>query len=156
MRGGSQEEPLKHALKFLSYRARSEAEVRAKLKQLGFPQQSILSTLERLRSLNLLNDESFARSWARSRAEGRGYGPLKVERELRQKGISQAITSQAVQETFGGQATKEKARHLLEKRFRGQDLANAKIMRRAVGFLQRRGYRDAMIAELLRRPFGDD
>jgi len=148
-RGGNQEEALKRAYKFLSYRPRSEAEVRTKLGQLGFPRKSVDTTLEKLRSLSLLNDEAFARDWARGRAEGRGYGPLRIERELRQKGIEKSVIGQIVQETFGPQEGKERARALLEKRFRGKDLGDRKVLHRAVGFLQRRGYRSSVIAEVL-------
>lgn len=146
---------LKRAYKFLSYRPRSEAEVRAKLNQLGFPQKSIDTALEKLRSLKLLDDESFARGWARGRAEGRGYGPLRVERELRQKGIAQPVIRQVVRETFSQGGGKERARVLLEKRFKGKDLGDRKILNRAVSFLQRRGYRDSVIAEVLKMPTED-
>lgn len=152
---GNPEDALKRAYKFLSYRPRSEAEVRAKLGQLGFPQKSVDTTLEKLRSLSLLNDEAFARDWAQGRAEGRGYGPLRIERELRQKGIAKSLISQVVQETFGRQEGKERARALLEKRFRGKDLGDRKVLHRAVGFLQRRGYRSAVIAEVLRMSVED-
>lgn len=152
---GSPEAALKRAYKFLSYRPRSEAEVRAKLGQLGFPQKSVDTTLEKLRSLSLLDDDSFARGWAQGRADGRGYGPLRIERELRQKGIAKSLISQVVKETFGREEGKEKARALLEKRFRGKDLDDRKILSRAVAFLQRRGYRSSVIAEVLRLPTED-
>src|SRR3989304_3340299 len=97
----SEEEALQRAFKFLSYRPRSEAEVRTKLNQLGFPRKSVDTTLEKLRTLSLLNDEAFARDWARGRAEGRGYGPLRIERELRQKGIEKSDIQEVVRETFG-------------------------------------------------------
>lgn len=148
----SPEEALKRAYKFLSYRPRSEAEVRAKLSQLGFPQKSVETTLEKLRTLNLLDDEIFARGWVRARAEGRGYGPLRIERELRQKGIAKSVISQVVKESFGLEEGKERARALLEKRFRGKDLGDRKVLHRAIGFLQRRGYRSSVIAEVLKEP----
>ncbi len=154
--GGSEEEALRSAFKFLSYRSRSEAEVRTKLAQLAFPQKIIESTLEKLRSLKLLNDKAFAQSWTLSRVEGRGYGPLRIERELRQKGVAESLISQILDETFGRQEGRERARLLLEKRFRGKDLSDPRILRRAVSFFQRRGYRDAVIAEILRQPFGDE
>lgn len=150
--GGSQEEALQRAFKFLSYRPRSEAEVQAKLTQSGFSPQDVNAILEKLRSLNLLNDETFARGWARGRAEGRGYGPLRIERELRQKGIAKPLISQVVKETFGREEGKEKARGLVEKRFRGKDLGDRKVLHRAVAFLQRRGYRSSVIAEVLKQP----
>ena len=153
---GSPEEALKRAFKFLSYRARSEVEIRLKLTQLGFSQKITETTLEKLRSLNLLNDETFARGWAREKGEVRGYGPLRVERELRQKGVAQSLIGQIVQETFGQQETKERAKKLLEKRFGDKDLSNKKILRRAVAFLQRRGYRNWVIAELIDQTLRDD
>lgn len=154
-RDGSQEDALQRAYKFLSYRPRSEAEVRAKLSQLGFPHKSIDTTLEKLRSLKLLDDESFARGWAQARAEGRGYGPLRIERELRQKGVTRSVIQEVVRETFGRNEGREKARGLLEKRFRGKDLSDRKILHRAVAFLQRRGYRSSVIAEILKTPLED-
>lgn len=152
MSNESHEEALKRALKFLGYRPRSEKEVRTKLTRLTFSQETIEATLKRLRSLDLLNDEAFARDWASARVEGRGYGPLRIERELRQKGIAKALVNQVVRETFKQQEGKERARALLERRFRGQDLNDRKILQRAVAFLQRRGYRNSVIAEVLRQP----
>jgi regulatory protein len=152
---GAEEEALKRAYKFLSYRPRSETEVRAKLSQLGFPRKNIDTALEKLRCLKLLDDESFALGWARRRAEGRGYGPLRIERELRQKGIARAVAREVVRETFGSQGGKEKARTLLEKRFRGKDLSDRKILSRAIAFLQRRGYPGSVIAEVLKLPLED-
>lgn len=155
MSGGSQDEALKRAIKFLSYRARSEAEVRSKLAQSGFSPKIIEPTLEKLRSLKLLDDEAFARSFAEARIEDRGYGPLRVERELRQKGVAKALVGRLLEETFARSGGKERARALLERRFRGKDLSDAKNLRRAVGFLRRRGYRDAVIGEILRQPLDD-
>jgi len=146
---GTPQGALRAALKFLGYCPRSEAEVQAKLKQLAFPQNIIETTLEKLRLLNLLNDETFARNWILGRVEGRGYGPLRVERELRQKGIAQAVIRQVMGETFGQGEGKEKARTLLERRFRGKDLGDRKVLHRAIAFLQRRGYRDSVIGEIL-------
>jgi len=87
--------------------------------------------------------------------EDRGYGPLRIERELRQKGISRPLICQIVEETFGLEQGKERAKRLLAKRFGGQDLGDTRVLRRAVAFLQRRGYHDSVIAELLKQPFDD-
>ena len=152
---GNPEDALKRAYKFLSYRPRSEAEVRAKLTQLGFPRKSVDTTLEKLRSLSLLNDETFAKGWARGRAEDRGYGPLRIERELRQKGVAKLLIQEVVRETFGLQEGKEMARVLLEKRFKGKDLGDRKVLHRVISFLQRHGYRSSVIAEVLKMPLDE-
>ena len=62
---------------------------------------------------------------------------------------------EALRETFGEGEGREKARVLLEKKFRGKDLEDQKILRRAVAFLQRRGYRGSDITEILKTPVED-
>ena len=149
MSGGTPQEALQRALRYLSFRARSEREVRDKLRLLGFPSKTIESTLERLRTLNLLNDEQFARTWAVTRVEGQGFGPLRIEKELRAKGVSRSLIDQTVVEAIGPAEGRERAQALLEKRFANKDLRDPKVRRRVAGYLQRRGYRNSVIAEVL-------
>jgi regulatory protein len=155
MTSGTFEDALKRALKFLSYRARTEEQVRVKLTQLGFPLTTVEATLERLRSLNFLNDETFARDWALTRATNHGYGLQRIARELRQKGISESLINPILQEAFAEQGERERAKALLQKRFSGKDFKDNKVLRRAIGFLQRRGYRDSDIMEALGQPLDD-
>jgi regulatory protein len=112
--------------------------------------------LEKLCSLNYLNDETFARNWARSRAETRGYGPKRIEQELRTKGVAPALVREVVGETFGQVDESKKAKSLLEKRFKSKQLDDPKMLRRAAGFLQRRGYSSKVILGLLKQPLEDD
>jgi regulatory protein len=156
MRGPKADNAFNRAVKLLRYRARSEAEIRKKLQQLGFSDTVTASTLKKLRDLKLLDDAAFASNWALSRVEGQSYGPLRVDKELRQKGIAQPIISQILDELFGQQQGKQKARLLLEKKFGHKDLTEPKILRRAIVFLQRRGYRDSIIAAILPQSAGDD
>ncbi len=155
MSSGTAEEALKRALKFLGYRARTEEQVQIKLTQLGFPQTTVEATLERLRSLNLVNDETFARDWAMTQATNHGYGLQRIERELRQKGISESLIGPILQETFAEQGERERAKAIVQKRFAGKDLRDDRILRHAIAFLQRRGYRDSDIVELLGQPLDD-
>ncbi len=112
--------------------------------------------LEKLRSLKYLNDEAFAENWARSRAETRGYGPKRIEQELRTKGIGQALIREVMRETFDQVDESARAKSLLEKRFKSKQLDDPKMLRRAVGFLKRRGYSSKVIFDLLKYPLEDD
>jgi len=112
--------------------------------------------LEKLCSLNYLNDETFARNWAHSRAEARGYGPNRIEQELRTKGIDQALIRQVVRETFDQVDESARARLLLERRFKSKQFDDPRMLRRAAGFLQRRGYSRKVIFDLLKHPLEDD
>ncbi len=155
MRGRSTEEALKCAIKYLGYRARSEEEVRVKLTQLGFLEKSIKATLERLRLLKVLNDEDFARGWALSRAKGREYGPLRIERDLRRKGISGSLIRPILEEAFAEQGEMERAKRLLKKKFSGKDMGDKKVILGAAAFLQRFGYHNTVIEELLGQSLRD-
>ena len=155
MRGGSTEEALKCAIKYLGYRARSEEEVRVKLTQLGFPEKCVKATLERLRLLKVLDDEDLARDWALSRAKGREHGPLRIEKDLRQKGISTSLIRSILEEAFTDKGETEGAKRLLENKFSGRDMSNKKVIRRAASFLQRFGYHNTVIEELLGQSLRD-
>ena len=119
---------------------------------LGFSAVITDRTLAKLRSLNYVDDNAFARGWARGRAQNLGYGPRRIRHELRDKGIPPSLIAEAMREVFQPGAEKAQANTLIEKTFRGKDLENPKILRRAIGFLQRRGYASGVIAEVLRRP----
>lgn len=91
-----------------------------------------------------------ARNWAQGRAESRGYGPKRIEQELRARGIRESLIRAVVRETFEHPGEKEQAKKLLEKRFKETDLSEPKVLRQAAAFLQRRGYSDKVISDLLR------
>ncbi|MGH7843554.1 MAG: regulatory protein RecX [Candidatus Binatia bacterium] len=154
MRGPKADNAFNRAVKLLRYRDRSEAEIRAKLNQLKFSKSAIETALKRLASLHLLNDDSFARNWALTRVEQRGYGPLRVALELQQKGISKPLINEIIVAAFAGAnaGVTARAKNLLERRFRGKDLHNPKNLRRAAALLERRGYPSSVIVELLGQP----
>jgi regulatory protein len=147
---------LECALRFLGYRARSTAEVHEHLISRGYSAAAAGAALEKLHSLSYLNDESFAHDWAAARFVSRGYGPKKIEQELRSKGISDAVIRDVLRETCGPHSEAERARRLLERKFDGENVADPKVARRAAGFLQRRGYTPQVIGALLKYPAQDD
>jgi regulatory protein len=112
--------------------------------------------IEKLQSLHYLNEEAFARSWALTRAQSRGFGPKRIEQELKHKGIGQSLIQEALRETFEQVDEAERAKRLLTRHFKGGDLTEPKTLRRAAAFLQRRGYSSNVIFNLLRYSIEDD
>jgi regulatory protein len=147
---------LQSALRYLGYRPRSEAEVRRLLQQRGYLPATTDAAIRRLFSLNYLNDEDFARNWARSRAQESGYGPRRIEQELRSKDIEPSIVRDAVREAFAPLDEAAQAKRVLTKRFKSANLKEPTALRRAASFLQRRGYSSKVIFDLLRYPVEDD
>jgi regulatory protein len=152
----SQEDALQRGLRFLGYRPRSESEVLNYLIGWGYSAGVAESTLVKLRSLGYLDDESFARNWARSRSESRGYGPNRIEQELRAKGVARPLIQAAVREAFGPGDEAEKATLLLKKKFKNKKLDDPKTLRRVAASLERHGYGRKVIWDLLKLPREDD
>jgi regulatory protein len=57
------------AVRFLSYRSRSEAEVTRYLRDKDYTEEVIEDTVNRLLEQGYLNDEEFARAWLRNREQ---------------------------------------------------------------------------------------
>ncbi len=148
-------EALKRAVRFLGYRTRSETEVQRYLLRQGYSTAIAQLTLKKLRALSYVNDEQFARNYARSRAEGHGYGPIKIAQDLKSKGVAEPLIHAVLRETFGGSNEAKKARSCLERHFRHKKLTEPKIARRAAAFLQRRGYSEEVIIDLIMCPVDD-
>ncbi|MGE5304224.1 MAG: regulatory protein RecX [Alphaproteobacteria bacterium] len=144
------------ALRFLGYRARSTAEIHDYLIGRGYSAPAAAAAVEKLHSLGYLDDDKFARHWAASKFVNQGYGPRRIEQELRSKGIREALIRDALRETCAPECEADRARSLLEKKFASQKIVDPKVVRRAVGFLQRRGYNSRVISALLKYPAQDD
>lgn len=134
------------ALNLLGYRARSEAEVRERLRRYGYVEETVEAVVLRLQELGYLDDAEFARLKAREKA--RRYGPRRVSTELRQSGVAEALAKQVVQEEFAGRSEVGEARSAAARRYNGRG-SDAEA-RRVYGFLVRRGYSAEVCAQVAR------
>jgi regulatory protein len=83
------------AIELLARREHSHLELRQKLAQRGFPAEGIDSALNELAEEGLLNEGRYAEIYACSRAD-KGYGPLRIASELRERGIPQELVDQVL------------------------------------------------------------
>ncbi|MBA3426688.1 MAG: regulatory protein RecX [Rubrobacteraceae bacterium] len=135
------------ALNLLGYRARSEGEIRDRLRRREFGEETIQSVVDRLRELGYVDDEEFARNVARQRA--RKYGPRRVTADLRKSGVNPETAQRAVEEEFADHSELDDALSAASRRYNtGGSDAEA---RRVYGFLTRRGYSADVCAEVARR-----
>ena len=144
------------ALRYLGYRARSVAEVKDYLRRRGGADAVVDATVEKLRGFNFIDDETFARNWALSRAQSQGYGPRRIEQELKTKGVVDSVVRAVVKEIFDQEDEEKRARTILQKKFGGENFQEPGTLRRAVAFLERRGYSSKVIFALLRCPIDDN
>lgn len=78
------------ATRFLSRREYGEEELFSRLLQKGFSEPEAREALQRCQDLGLQNDERFAEVVCRTRIR-QGYGPARIERDLKQKGIDHQL-----------------------------------------------------------------
>lgn len=78
------------ALNLLARREHSRLELERKLQAKGYAKSEIHSLLDELCSKNLQSDMRFAINYTKARAD-RGYGPVRIALELRERGVSELI-----------------------------------------------------------------
>lgn len=142
------------ALHFLAYRARSEQEVRDRLKRGSFSPEAIDATIVRLNDWRYLDDADFARRWVESRARGKPRGQRLLQQELRQKGIDAETSKQVIAEADLDEvsAATELARKRLST-MAGED--PVAIKRKISAYLARRGYGFDVARKALERATGE-
>ncbi|MCH8276116.1 MAG: RecX family transcriptional regulator [Bacteroidetes bacterium] len=128
--------------RFLSYRPRSENEIRNRLKQKGFGSLCVDRVIARLRELGLIDDLQFAASFAAARIRSKGFGPSRIRSELRAKGISSEIIEKTVEDAFAGVTLDDLALQTAEKiRPRLERVSDPRKRRRKLeDYLRRRGF----------------
>ncbi len=85
---------LKAAVDYLSLRERSEKEIIQRLKRVHYHESTIARVMATLDAHHLYSDERFAENWVAHRA--RKYGKRRIAMELRQKGVSESETQNAL------------------------------------------------------------
>jgi len=126
---------MEKAMRALSMRAHSEAEIVEKLTRQRFDERTIAEVMQFLAEHRLTDDAAFAGQWAKARAR-RGIGPRKIAWELREKGVASDIIEEAL-EGIDGDESLEPAVALAKKHLsRGDE----KAKQRAYGALVRRGF----------------
>lgn len=94
----AQEVAYQRALNFISYRPRSEKEVRQNLQKHNTPEETITEVIARLHKSGLVNDLQFAKAWVENRSTFRPRGRRALAVELRQKGITNEAVDEALRD----------------------------------------------------------
>ena len=134
------------ALNFLSYRPRSEVEVRRNLRKKDVEDEVIGAVIERLTRAGLVDDSEFARYWVENRVQFKPRGARALHYELRKKGIADSIIADALadldEELAARQVAEAGARRLAHLQARD-------FRRKLSAYMARRGFSYAVIAPLV-------
>ncbi len=134
------------SLLFLSYRARSEKEIRQNLQKHEISEEVIEETLVRLRNAGLANDNDFARLWVENRSTFHPRSKKALAIELRQKGLN----DEAIQHSLVGVDEETLAYEIgLKRATRFRGLAWMAFRKKLSEFLARRGFSYSVIAPIV-------
>ncbi len=130
------------------------AELRRLLIRKGEPAGDVEAAIERLRGAGLLDDASYARQLARSKALGAGQSRRRIVQELARKGVARSLADAAIAEVFAEESVDETAaiERVARKKMKSlSDLDRTTQRRRLFAFLARRGYDGEAIGRVVTR-----
>lgn len=149
----SREEQARDAcLRLLTVRARTRAELAGQLAKRGYPEDVSDRVLDRLEQVGLVDDADFAEQWVRSRRANAGKGRRALIAELRTKGVDSDIIEATLADDEPG-AERARAERMVADKLRREKLTggdDAKLARRLVGMLARRGYGQTMAFDVVK------
>jgi regulatory protein len=141
------------ALRLLSVRSRSRAELRRRLTQAAFEPAEVEEVLEDLERVGLVDDDRFAREFVGDRAAVRLRGGRAIRSELLRLGVRAEVADAALAEA-GDEA--ERARALALRRApRLRALPPEAAYRRLYALLLRRGYGHSTASAACAEALGD-
>ncbi len=139
---------LNAALRYLSYRPRSEFELRERLYRRGFDSESVEEVCTRLREQGLVDDAAFAQFWRDNRASFSPRSRRLTRLELRRKGVDEETIDQVVgaidDEDSAYRAALNKARSLPMSDYQS-------FRHRLAEYLKRRGFSYGVINHAVER-----
>lgn len=104
------------AIKWISFRPRTEEEIRHRLLSLSVPEDTVRSIIEHLKNSQLINDNDFAERWVAERSDLRPRSRKALAYELKQHGIQPEIIEKVIEPLDDGylayQAGQKKARRI--------------------------------------------
>lgn len=137
-------------LRLLTVRARTRAELEAALTKRGYPDDVSARVLDRLVEVGLVDDAAFAQEWVRSRRTNAGKGKRALLAELRTKGVDADVIAETLDGVDAGE-WQVQAERLVATKLRRENLDDeAKVTRRLVGMLARRGYSQTMAFDVVK------
>ena len=147
--GLSVEEAKRKLEYYCSYQDRCYKEVIAKLKTLGMFQTAIDHILDHLVAHDFLNEERFAKSFARGKHRIKGWGRRRIEQELKFREISAFNIKMALKEIEEEYLSNSYSLADIKwQTINEKSLQNKK--RKWVDFLMRRGYESHLIYDYLK------
>ncbi len=146
------EKTMERALRLLSFKPRSIAELRERLLEKIWAEQAVVDqVIERLKELRYLDDEQLAASYASSRLTIKPLGRQRLRRDLQRKKIPAQIAEQTLDRVYEGQAEEELIDRAIAKRLRLKGAPTTpEQSKKLFDYLMRRGFSYQLVLRKVR------
>lgn len=136
-------------LRLLTARSRTRAELSGQLAKRGYPADVSERVLDRLAAVGLIDDAEFAEQWVQSRRARAGKSKRALAAELHTKGVDDDVITEVLSGIDAG-AERDRAELLVRAKLRRETLTDeARVTRRLVAMLARRGYSQNLACEVV-------
>lgn len=137
------------AFVYISYKFRTEKEVRLKLEDESFNSNIIEKVLNELKAEGYINDNLYIRKYLHDRRKLNPKSKRMLMVELKKKGIDKELILESLEElTLDNILVAEE---LVRKKFKDLDISQKKIERKVYQFLQYRGFNAGEIRTVIRK-----
>ncbi len=138
------------SLRLLSYRSRSENELKQRMRQNGLSGTTPRSVVNDLKRLGLVDDEDFAKRFVIDLIHRKPAGEFLIKAELQKKGVDQDIIDKVITDIFKEFDTLELARTCMRQWLSRHPRTAEHEKRNKVGlYLYQRGFSKAVIDEIV-------
>ncbi|MCI0664770.1 MAG: RecX family transcriptional regulator [Acidobacteria bacterium] len=146
------EKTMQRAFRLLSYKPRSKAELRARLLEKDWAEESIVdAVMARLEHLGYLDDEQLAAALVSSRLERRALGRSRVRRDLERRKLPSETVENALDQAFTEQSEEELIERAIAKRLRTKGPpATREESKKLFDYLVRRGFNIDLVIRKVR------
>ena len=135
------------ALRLLTRREHSKLELQRKLAAKDYPSELIETVIEDLATENWQSDERFAEAYARARIR-KGYGPIRIQLELQQRGVDGSSLNAVADELCGGWEILIQS--VYTKKYGDEGFDSPQQQSKCWRFLQQRGFTSEQIQALFK------
>jgi regulatory protein len=147
------ERTMERALRLLSYKPRSIAEMRSRLLEKDWTdEETVDQVIARLEELGYLNDEQFATSYASTRLNVKPLGRTRLRRDLQRKKLSAETVENALEEAFNAQSEEKLIERAIDKRLRTKGRPRTREdSKKLFDYLIRRGFSYDLVLRKVRQ-----
>ncbi|WP_018923351.1 recombination regulator RecX [Salsuginibacillus kocurii] len=140
---------LNDALQTISYKMRSAYEVKQKLAAKEYPEEVIEEAVNKVKEYGYINDVEFAKAYVRTKKRTTDHGPVRIQDDLLQKGVSQAIIDEALVQ-FSIEEQYETINKIVQKRNGKRQKDSFKVWKKkTIDALTRKGFPLSLSNEVL-------